>query len=95
MADEVLSVPSHRRSRLAEIAAQLRAAQNVVLVTHVNADGDGTGSEVSVAAWLEREGKTVHIVNPTPFPPQFRHLLGNPDWVRDPADARAARTIAV
>jgi phosphoesterase RecJ-like protein len=90
---DVLAVPSHRRTRLAEIAARLRAAQNVALVTHVNADGDGTGSEVAVAAWLEREGKTVHIVNPTPFPPQFRHLLGNPDWVRDPSDTRVADTI--
>ena len=94
MAVDVLAVPAHRRETLARIASQLRAAQRIVLITHVNADGDGTGSQVAVASWLEREGKTVHIVNPTPFPPLFRHLLGREEWLRDPADARAAATIA-
>src|SRR5688500_768549 len=94
MAADVLAVPPHRLEALTDIAGRLRAAQRIALITHVNADGDGTGSEVAVASWLEGEGKTVHIVNPTPFPPLFEHLLGSPDWVRDPGDARAIPTIA-
>jgi phosphoesterase RecJ-like protein len=86
-------VPEQRRGVLAEIAAALSACQRVVLTTHVNADGDGTGSEAAVAAWLRDAGKTVHIVNPTPFPPLYQHLLHGADIVRDPGHAEAAAVL--
>jgi phosphoesterase RecJ-like protein len=46
-----------------------------VLTTHVNADGDGTGSEVAAACWLAAIGAEPAIVNPTPFPAAFSFLL--------------------
>jgi phosphoesterase RecJ-like protein len=84
----ILEVPSARAPRLNEIIGALRAADRVILTTHVNADGDGTGSETAVAAWLEAIGKTVHIVNPTPFPQLYMHLVPKADWICDPADSR-------
>ena len=91
---DVLSVPTHRRERMLAIIGRLRDAERIVLTTHVNADGDGTGSEVAVAAWLEAIGKEVHIVNPTAFPAMYQHLLPSDcDWVRDPADSRTAATV--
>jgi phosphoesterase RecJ-like protein len=51
------------------------SASEVVLTTHVNADGDGAGSEVAVARWLQEQGVRPTIVNPTPFPDAFRFLL--------------------
>jgi phosphoesterase RecJ-like protein len=54
-----------------------------VITTHVNADGDGAGSEVALAAWLRANGNQAHIVNPTPFPDGYRFLLeeeGQP-WI--------------
>lgn len=53
----------------------LLGASEVALATHVNADGDGAGSEVAVARWLEGRGVHATIVNPTPFPDAFRFLL--------------------
>ncbi len=47
----------------------------MALTTHVNADGDGAGSEVAMARWLEDRGVTATIVNPTPFPDGFAFLL--------------------
>ncbi len=47
----------------------------MVLTTHINADGDGAGSEVALARYLERLGVRVTIVNPTPFPATFAFLL--------------------
>lgn len=44
---------------------RLRAAERIVLTTHVGSDGDGLGSELALARTLAREGKTVHILNPT------------------------------
>ena len=94
MAANALAVPAHRRDRLEEINARLLAAQRIVLTTHVNADGDGTGSETAVAAWLAGLGKTVHIMNPTPYPELYAHLVADPEWIRDPSDPRAAAVMS-
>lgn len=48
-----------------------------MLTTHVNADGDGAGSQVAVAAWLRRRGVEATILNPTPFPGAYRFLLAD------------------
>jgi len=47
----------------------------VALTTHVNADGDGTGSEVALWHLLTRMGVRAAITNPTPFPTRYRFLL--------------------
>ncbi len=46
-----------------------------MLTTHINADGDGAGSEVALALYMERQGVKPAIVNPTPFPETFKFLL--------------------
>jgi len=55
--------------------------RRVALSTHMNADGDGCGSEAALARMLAQRGMDVRIVNPTPWPDLFRFLLG--DDVRD------------
>ncbi len=47
----------------------------VALTTHVNADGDGSGSEVALWYLLQECGVTASVVNPTPFPARYRFLL--------------------
>jgi phosphoesterase RecJ-like protein len=75
------------------ILEALAPLPHVVLSTHVNADGDGVGSQVALAAWLDAQGKRVHIVNPTPFPPAFIHLLPSSDLLRDPSHPETAATV--
>lgn len=75
--------PAERVAGLRPIAERLLAARSVVLTTHVNADGDGAGSEAAVAAWLEDAGVRATIVNPTPFPSALRFLPHRPDVVAD------------
>ena len=65
---------------------ELEPGRRVVLSTHLNADGDGAGSEAAAAHWLRRRGLEASIVNPTPYPDVFRFLLGEvAAWT--PADA--------
>ena len=71
---EAPAPPAERAEALGAIADRLLAAHSVVLTTHVNADGDGAGSESAVAAWLEAAGVRATIVNPTPFPEMLRFL---------------------
>lgn len=94
MKTDILAVPESRVAKLREILALLMAADSIILTTHVNADGDGTGSETAVAMWLSGLGKTVRIVNPTPYPELYAHLVADAEWLRDPSDARAISDVA-
>jgi phosphoesterase RecJ-like protein len=49
-------------------------AQNIVLTTHENSDGDGLGSQVALAVVLNKLGKTVTIINPSEVPPNYVFL---------------------
>jgi phosphoesterase RecJ-like protein len=87
-----VQVPEHRTAPLRQLVDVLLAAERIALVTHVNADGDGAGSEAAVASWLRTRGKTVHITNPTVFPENYRYLV-EPGMVIDYTDAKADATI--
>jgi phosphoesterase RecJ-like protein len=63
--------------------------QSVALSTHINADGDGCGSETALARLLAQMGITAHIVNPTPWPQMYEFLLGG-DIVDRTSDGAAA-----
>lgn len=83
-----------RRAQLAAVLEQVGQAQTVVLTTHVNADGDGAGSEAAVAHWLAAAGKRVHVVNPTPFPDRFRFLFGDDAFISDAGTTAGDRALA-
>lgn len=87
----VISPPSERAAGLDRIRAELASAQKIVLTTHLNADGDGAGSEAAMGGWLRRSGRKATIVNPTPLPEGYRFLLdGIPAWTHTDEAGRAA-----
>lgn len=69
------TVPEGRVAGARAVGAALLAAQRIVMTTHVNADGDGMGSEVALVHLLRALGKQVAIVNPTPLPLRFLFLM--------------------
>lgn len=89
---DLTRVPENRVAPLQQLIEKIETATSLVLITHVNADGDGAGSEAAVAGWLKHIGKQVQITNPTTFPQLFRWLVED-GLVIDHTDARAARTI--
>jgi phosphoesterase RecJ-like protein len=82
-AGKAARIPAGRIPGLDAVLEAVGAAAHVALTTHVNADGDGAGSEAALAAWLAQRGTRVSIVNPTPFPEDFRFLLEDPSAVAD------------
>ncbi|MFW6085346.1 MAG: DHH family phosphoesterase [Gemmatimonadota bacterium] len=94
ISDEDARTP--REAALARIRDELATAHRVVLTTHLNADGDGAGSEAAMASWLLRTGREPVIVNPTPFPELYDFLLeGLADVpVLSPAESEEARAEA-
>ena len=86
--------PPSRATAVAEIAGVLARARRVLLTTHLNADGDGVGSQVALAAWLRARGREGWLVNPTPFPDSYAFLLPDAGWAVDPASNRARELVA-
>lgn len=68
-------LPNARVAEARAIAAILGAGARVVLTTHVNADGDGIGSEVACWHLLTARRCRPVIANPTPTPDRFAFLL--------------------
>jgi len=68
-------VPPERASAAHTVAAVLTSGRRVALTTHVNADGDGVGSEVALWHLLGARGLEPAIANPTPVPDRFAFLL--------------------
>ncbi len=73
---DLLAVPAARRAAIEAIASHLVPGRRVALSTHMNADGDGCGSETALARMLTSHGLVPRIVNPTPWPEMFDFLLG-------------------
>ncbi len=75
MLHDFLKVPEERRATIRRLAAEFVPGRRVALSTHINADGDGCGSETALARLLRERGLHVRIVNPTPWPALFQFLL--------------------
>lgn len=65
---------------LNRLAAFLEPPRRVLLTTHENPDGDGTGSMVALAHFLRKMGSEVRIVV-NPFLPHFLTWLDTEQWV--------------
>jgi bifunctional oligoribonuclease and PAP phosphatase NrnA len=74
---DLITVPESRRTAIMELARELVPARRVAISTHLNADGDGCGSESALARLLSAQGLVPRIVNPTPWPDMFTFLLGD------------------
>ena len=62
-----VSIAPDRARAAGEIAAVPSPGRRVALTTHVNADGDGVGSEVALWHLLTARGLQAAIANPTPI----------------------------
>jgi phosphoesterase RecJ-like protein len=77
MPTDLISVPASRRAAIEKLAPELIPGHRVAISTHLNADGDGCGSESALARLLAARGLAPRIVNPTPWPEMFDFLLGD------------------
>ena len=77
MPTDLISVPGSRRAAIERLAPELIVGRRVAISTHLNADGDGCGSESALARLLAAQGLAPRIVNPTPWPDMFDFLLGD------------------
>ncbi|HTY05550.1 MAG TPA: bifunctional oligoribonuclease/PAP phosphatase NrnA [Gemmatimonadales bacterium] len=90
-----IPIPAARAAAARAIAALFTPGARVVLTTHVNADGDGLGSEVGLWHLLEARGCHALITNPTPIPDRFQFLIPPGADASDRAAKEIAKADAV
>ncbi len=81
--------PKSRSLHIAAVLKALEGKETAILTTHMNADGDGLGSEVALAAWLRARGTEAYIVNPTPVPKSLHFIVPDESWIVDPGASGA------
>ena len=67
-------------AELSRLRSYIAAAADIVLVGHVNPDGDAIGSTLAWANYLAREGKAVRVIVPDKYP-DFLNWLPNTDKI--------------
>jgi bifunctional oligoribonuclease and PAP phosphatase NrnA len=84
-------VSESRQLMVTAALESLLASRRAVLTTHLNADGDGTGSEAALCAWLRANGNQAYVVNPTPYPDAYRFLFEDSaqGWILPAGSAEA------
>lgn len=89
-----LRLPVQRENAVQSVLQALTAVERVVITTHVNADGDGVGSQIALAGWLRMRGAHVRIVNPTRFPDGFRFLVDDDEIIANAGTSAGDRALA-
>ncbi|WMN12265.1 bifunctional oligoribonuclease/PAP phosphatase NrnA [Marivirga salinae] len=57
-----------------KIAAEIKAANNIIITSHKSPDGDSVGSSLGLLHFIEKLGKTATVCHPDPAP-KFLHWL--------------------
>ncbi len=83
--------PEDRLEAIDGVLTALEGKKRAILTTHLNADGDGAGSQVAFGSWLRARGVEAWIVNPTPFPDRYRFLFDGSSWIADAAGPESAK----
>lgn len=81
------SLPPEKRAAARAFAEAVRPGMRVCLTTHVNADGDGLGSEAGFVHLLRAQGIEALVTNPTRTPPRFSFLFDQLPGVDRTAEA--------
>lgn len=68
------------------------ACRQVVIVTHVSADGDAIGSSLAMAEYLKKKGKMVRVIVPNYFPDFLRWMTDADKIVQYDRHRAAAKT---
>ena len=55
-------------TEVAEAKRMFEACRNVVIVSHISADGDAIGSSLGLYEYLKKKGKQVTVIMPNYFP---------------------------
>lgn len=71
-----------KEDEVAKLRDLISSASNIVIVCHINADGDALGSSQTWAAYLRQQGKNAYVVAPDQYPDFLHWMPGNQEILR-------------
>lgn len=71
-----------KEDEVAKLRDLISSVNNIVVVCHVNADGDALGSSQTWASYLRQQGKNVTVVAPDQYPDFLHWMPGNQEIMR-------------
>jgi bifunctional oligoribonuclease and PAP phosphatase NrnA len=75
-------IPDTAEHKLPEIiASRIIKARSVVIISHVNPDGDAVGSSLALYHYFRKTGKNVSVVMPNQYPDFLKWLPGSDDII--------------
>lgn len=77
---EVCNTPTYPSLTLDEVADRLENANNALILTHVNPDGDCVGSAFALALLIEERGGTARVLCSGELPKRLRFLAPTEDY---------------
>ena len=69
-------------NEVARLRSLIVSVRNVVIICHVNADGDALGSSLAWAEYLQQQGKSVHVIAPDQYPDFLHWMPGQMNIIR-------------
>ncbi|MBQ1797125.1 MAG: DHH family phosphoesterase [Prevotella sp.] len=69
-------------NEVARLRSLIVSVRNVVIICHVNADGDALGSSLAWAEYLQQQGKSVHVIAPDQYPDFLHWMPGQMSIIR-------------
>lgn len=84
-------IPTRLSNSTSEIRSILEASQRVLVVSHIDPDGDALGTQLAFGPYLRSLGKDVYLVRDSEIPDKYRFLPGVDKIVLDgslPADLK-------
>ena len=69
-------------NEVAQLRSLIVSVRDVVIICHVNADGDALGSSLAWSEYLQQQGKSVHVIAPDQYPDFLHWMPGQMGIVR-------------
>ena len=76
MKSKTIDRTSKTAAPVEEISAILEQSKSVLVVSHVDLDGDALGTQLAFATFLRKSGKKVYLVREDEIPEKYRFLPG-------------------
>ncbi len=64
-----------------DVKERISRVREVVIVSHVNPDGDAVGSALALLHYLKKTGKTCHVIMPNDYPDFLKWMPGNDEVI--------------
>jgi phosphoesterase RecJ-like protein len=77
----MMIIPKAKKNVIKLVLDEIDKANNIIISTHINPDGDAIGSSLAIQNYAKSRGKNVQIIITDPVPEYLRFLTGSDEII--------------